>query len=107
MAGGNEENTLVIIKPDSFWRNLDRQVESRIRALGLMVVAERTLVGDANLPEEKWREVYFSAIGDPPPFLAGTSKDMAYGPVKGIQLKGTRAIPEGRKGVGATRPWEG
>src|SRR5260221_2726126 len=106
MAGGNEENTLVIIKPDSFWRNLDRQVESRIRALVLMVVAERTLVGDANLPEEKWREFYFPAIGDRPPCLAGTSKYMAYGPVKVIQLRGTGAIQKVRKAVGATRPWQ-
>ncbi len=67
MAEGNEENTLVIIKPDSFWRNLDRQVEGRIKALGLTVVAEHTLAGDANLPEEKWREFYFPAIGDRPP----------------------------------------
>jgi nucleoside diphosphate kinase len=34
------EDTLVIIKPDSFWRNLNHQVESRIKALGLKVVAE-------------------------------------------------------------------
>lgn len=102
----NEENTLVIIKPDSFWRNLNQQVEARIKALGLQVVAERTLpIGD-NLPEEKWREFYFPAIGDKPPCLAGTSKYMAHGPVKVFHLKGADAVAKVRKAVGATRPWQ-
>ena len=100
MAEGNEENTLVILKPDSFWRNLDRQVEGRLKALGLTVVAELTLASDRNLPEEKWREFYFPAIGNRPPCLAGTSKYMAYGPVKVIQFKGNRRRPEGSPGGG-------
>jgi nucleoside-diphosphate kinase len=106
MAEGNEENTLVIIKPDSFWRHLDRQVEGRIKALGLTVVAEGTLASDRNLPEEKWREFYFPAIGDRPPCLAGTSKYMAHGPVKVIFLRGAGAVQKVRKAVGATRPWQ-
>jgi nucleoside-diphosphate kinase len=105
MAEGNEESTLVIIKPDSFWRNLDRQVEGRIKALGLKVTAERTLAGNTSLPEEKWQEFYFPAIGDRPPCLAGTSKYMAYGSVKVMILKGAGAIQKVRKAVGATRPW--
>src|SRR5271170_4447002 len=105
MAEGNEENTLVIIKPDSFWRNLDRQVEGRIKALGLTVAAESTLAEDENLMEEKWREFYFPAIGDRPPCLAGTAKYMAYGPVKAIHLRGAGAVQKVRKAVGATRPW--
>jgi hypothetical protein len=59
MAEVKIEDTLVIIKPDSFWRNLNHQVEARLNALGLTVVAECTLAGGANLPEEKWREFYF------------------------------------------------
>jgi nucleoside-diphosphate kinase len=106
MIEGNEENTLVIIKPDSFWRNLDRQVEARIKDLSLKVVAERTFAGEANLAEDKWQEFYFPAIGDRPPCLAGTSKYMAYGPVKVIVLRGAGAIQKIRKAVGATRPWQ-
>ena len=106
MGEGNEENTLVIIKPDSFWRKLDRQVEGRIQALGLTVVAESTLASGKNLPEEKWREFYFPVIGDRPPCLAGTSKYMAHGPVKVIHLRGADAIKKVRKVVGATRPWQ-
>ena len=34
MADGKAEDTLVIIKPDSFWRNLNRQVEARLVAWG-------------------------------------------------------------------------
>ena len=60
------EETLVVIKPDSFWRGLNHQVEGRIKALGLTVVSERTLAGIENLPEEKWREFYFPAIGNRP-----------------------------------------
>ena len=104
MAEVKIEDTLVIIKPDSFWRNLNHQVEARLNALGLTVVAECTLAGGANLPEEKWREFYFPVIGDRPPCLAGTSKYMAYGPVKVIHMRGEGAIQKVRKAVGATRP---
>ena len=66
MTSDQEENTLTVIKPDSFWRELNRQVESRLKALGLKVVAECILTGGENLAEEKWREFYFPAIGGKP-----------------------------------------
>jgi nucleoside-diphosphate kinase len=99
------ENTLVIIKPDSFWRGLNRQVEERLNALGLTVVAECMLAAGANLAEEKWREFYFPSIGTLP-CLNGTAKYMAYGPVKVIQLRGDGSIQKVRKAIGATRPWQ-
>jgi nucleoside-diphosphate kinase len=101
-----EEQTLIIIKPDSFWRGLNEPVATRIHALGLRVVAECTLAGGDNLPEEKWREFYFPAIGDRPPCLAGTSKYMAHGPVKAIRLQGVDAIQKVRRAIGKTRPWQ-
>jgi nucleoside-diphosphate kinase len=106
MADGKEEDTLVIIKPDSFWRNLNGQVETRIQALGLRVAAECTLAEGENLPEEKWKEFYFPVIGDRPPCLDGTAKYMAYGPVKVMHLRGDDAIQKVRKAVGATKPWQ-
>ena len=106
MADFKEEDTLIIIKPDSFWRGLNQQVESRLKALGLKVVAERTLTAGENLPEERWRDFYFPAIGDKPACLEGTAKYMAHGPVKVMQLKGEGAIQKVRKAVGATRPWQ-
>ena len=106
MLDSKEEHTLVIIKPDSFWRNLNREVASRIKTLGLQVVAERVLAGGENLPEEKWREFYLPSIGDRPPILQGTAKYMAHGPVQAIHLKGINAIQVVRKAVGKTRPWQ-
>jgi len=106
MTNSSVEDTLVILKPDSFWRNLDGQVADRIKSLGLNVVAERVLKDGENLPEEKWREFYFPAIGSRPPCLEGTSKYMAHGPVQVIQLRGEGAIQKVRKAVGATRPWQ-
>jgi nucleoside-diphosphate kinase len=106
MVENKEEDTLVIIKPDSFWRGLNQQVEVRIKALELKTAAERTLADDENLPEEKWREFYFPAIGNRPPCLEGTAKYMAHGPVKVIHLRGVDAIQKVRKAVGATRPWQ-
>ena len=106
MADKKTEDTLVVLKPDSFWRNLNRQVEARIKALGLQVLAECILAGGDNLPMEKWREFYFPAIGDRPPCLEGTSRYMAYGPVQVIHLRGDGAIQKVRKAVGATRPWQ-
>lgn len=106
MANSTSEDTLVILKPDSFWRNLNEQVVARIKALGLQVVAERIFKGSENLPEEKWREFYFPAIGSRPPCLEGTAKYMAYGPVQLIHLRGEGAIQKVRKAVGATMPWK-
>src|SRR5271169_32645 len=92
MADHAPQNTLVILKPDAFWRGLDRQIEARLAALGLQVVAECTLAQDRNLPVEKWREFYFPAIGNRPPCLEGTSRYMAHGPVKVIHWRGPGAI---------------
>ena len=106
MDVGIQENTLVILKPDTFWRHLNLQVEERLKAWGVQVVAECTLADAGNLPAEKWNEFYFPAIGSRPPCLEGTSKYMAHGPVKVIQLRGESAIQKVRKAVGATRPWQ-
>jgi len=101
-----DEETLAIIKPDSFWRNLDREVDARIKSLGLTVVVERTLAGEENLSEAQWREFYFPSIGDKPAIITGTAKYMAHGPVKVIHLRGSGAIQTVRRAVGATRPWQ-
>jgi len=106
MAEQKEEHTLAILKPDSFWRHLDGEVEARLKALGLKVVAEATLKGGENLPEAKWKEFYFPAIGDRPACLEGTAKYMAHGPVKVIHLKGVDAVRKLRQAAGATRPWQ-
>lgn len=104
--GNQAEDTLVIIKPDSFWRQLDGQVETRVKALGLTIVAEHILADGENLPEAKWKEFYFPAIGDKPERLDGTSKYMAHGPVKVMHLRGEDAIRKVRGILGATKPWE-
>ena len=104
MADSNVEDTLVILKPDSFWRNLNEQVIDRIKSLGLTVIAERTLKGAENLAEEKWREFYSPSIGSRPPCLDGTSKYMAHGPVHVIHLRGANAIQKVRQTIGATYP---
>lgn len=106
MTEAAQQDTLVILKPDAFWRGLAGQIEARLGALGLQVVAECTLDADRNLPVEKWKEFYFPAIGNRPPCLEGTSKYMAHGPVKVIQLRGPAAIQKVRQAVGATRPWQ-
>ena len=106
MTDDTREDTLVIIKPDSFWRNLHQMVEDRLKTLGLKIVAECTLADGQNLPEEKWREFYFPAIGDRPPCLEGTSKYMAHGPVKVMHFQGENAVQKVRQAVGATRPWQ-
>ena len=100
------QDTLIIIKPDSFWRSLNQQVEDRLKTLGLDVVAECLLADGENLSEEKWREFYFPSIGDRPPCLEGTSKYMAHGPVKVIRFKGVDAIQKVRSAIGKTRPWQ-
>jgi nucleoside-diphosphate kinase len=106
MENGQIENTLVILKPDSFWRHLNEEVAARIKNLGLKVVAECTLAKGDNLPEEKWREFYFPAIGDKPAILKGTCAYMAFGPVQAIRLQGEGAVHTVRQAIGKTRPWQ-
>jgi len=101
-----EEDTLVIIKPDAFWRRLDGEVEQRINALDLKKVAECVMADGENLSENRWKEFYFPAIGDKPERLDGTSKYMAHGPVKVLHLRGADAIRKVRAILGATKPWE-
>jgi nucleoside-diphosphate kinase len=100
------EDTLVIIKPDTFWRHLDGAVEERVHALGLKKVAECLLADGDNLSEDQWKKFYFPAIGDKPERLDGTSKYMAHGPVKVMHLRGEDAIRKVRGILGATKPWE-
>jgi nucleoside-diphosphate kinase len=105
------EDTLVIIKPDTFWRKLDHAVDQRLSSLGLQRVAECTLSNGGNsngdnLTEARWQEFYFPAISSKPAILKGTALYMAYGPVKVIQWRGPDAIQTIRRAVGATRPWQ-
>jgi nucleoside-diphosphate kinase len=101
-----EEDTLVIIKPDAFWRHLAKDIEGRVNALGLKTAAARVLTDGENLSEDRWKEFYFPAIGDKPERLDGTSKYMAHGPVKVMHLRGSDAIRKVRGILGATKPWE-
>jgi nucleoside-diphosphate kinase len=100
------QDTLIILKPDTFWRKLDGEVEKRIRGLGLRVVAEGVLREGDNLSVERWKEFYFPAIGSRLPCLEGTARYMAHGPVKVFHLRGVEAIQKVRKLNGATRPWQ-
>jgi nucleoside-diphosphate kinase len=100
------QDTLVILKPDSFWRGLAPQIEGRLRELGLEWVAACQLAGGENLPVAKWKEFYFPAIGTRPPCLEGTARYMAHGPIQAIHLRGPDAIQKVRQAVGATRPWQ-
>ncbi len=99
-------DTIVILKPDSFWRGLKPQVQARIKTLGLTLMAEVTLAGTDNLSKAKWEEFYFPSIGSRPAVLDGTSRYMAFGPVHVMHLKGEDAIVKVRRLVGATRPWQ-
>ena len=101
-----EQHTLAILKPDSFWRQLDIEVAARIRHLGLTVVGECRLAGVENLSAEQWQAFYFPAIGDKPSILKGTAQYMAFGPVLAIHLRGADAIRKLRAAAGATRPWQ-
>lgn len=106
MPDNAQQDTLVILKPDSFWRGLNHQVEARIHSLGLQVVSECTLTDGQNLPVKTWKEFYLPAIGNRPPCWEGTARYMAHGPVKAIHLRGPNAIQKVRQAVGATRPWQ-
>ena len=86
-----QQDTLVILKPDAFWRGLTPQIETRLGALGLEVVAECTLAGDQNLPVEKWKEFYFPAIGNRPHLRHGYK--FIHPPAPCVLIKGSFDSP--------------
>jgi nucleoside-diphosphate kinase len=92
------ERTLSIIKPDATRRNLTGQINARLEAAGLRIVAQRRIRLSRAQAEA------FYAVHRERPFFASLCAFMSSAPVVVQVLEGERAIEVNRDVMGATNP---
>ena len=92
------ERTLSIIKPDATRRNITGQINARLEAAGLRIVAQKRL----RLTRERAEGFY--AAHKERPFFGDLCSFMTSGPVVVQVLEGEDAVAKNREVMGATNP---
>ncbi len=92
------ERTFSIIKPDATRRNLTGQINARLEAAGLRIVAQKRKL----LSEKEARAFY--AVHKERPFFDDLVAFMTSGPVVLQVLEGKNALVVNREVMGATNP---
>ena len=92
------ERTLSIIKPDATRRNLTGQINARLEAAGLRIVAQKRLCLSLGQAQK------FYAVHRGRPFYDSLCAFMSSGPVVVQVLEGEGAIARNRDVMGATNP---
>jgi nucleoside-diphosphate kinase len=92
------ERTLSIIKPDATRRNLTGEINARLEAAGLRIVAQRRMRLSRGQAEA------FYAVHRERPFYNSLCEFMSSGPVVAQVLEGANAIETNRDVMGATDP---
>jgi len=92
------ERTFSIIKPDATRRNLTGQINARLEAAGLRIVAQRRMWLTRQQAEA------FYAVHKARPFFDSLCTFMTSGPVVVQVLEGEDAVARNREVMGATNP---
>jgi len=95
-----KERTLSIIKPDATRRNLTGQINARLEAAELRIVAQKRLWLTRGQAEA------FYAVHKARPFYDDLCSFMTSGPVVVQVLEGEDAVAKNREVMGATNPAE-
>jgi nucleoside-diphosphate kinase len=92
------EQTLLLIKPDAFQRNLSGKIIERVEAAGFRIAGLKMV----QLQAREAREFY--AVHEGKPFLDELVEFMSSGPIIAMKLTKNNAITDLRDLIGATDP---
>ncbi|MEY4679275.1 MAG: nucleoside-diphosphate kinase [Alphaproteobacteria bacterium] len=92
------ERTFSIIKPDATRRNLTGQINAKLEAAGLRIVAQRRI----RMSREQAEAFY--GVHRERPFFGSLCSFMTSGPVVVQVLEGENAVARNREVMGATNP---
>lgn len=95
------ERTFSMIKPDATARHLEQEINDRIRAAGLKIVASKRIEQPTRAQMEKFYEEHQGK-----PFYDGLVEFMTSGPIQVQVLEGNNAIARYRELMGKTDPVE-
>ncbi len=97
---GQDERTLLFVKPDGVMRGLMGEIIRRVESKGLLVVAAKLLKMNRAKAET------FYSIHKGKPFFEDLVKHVISGPILALAVKGPSAVSVIRKLVGKTSPFE-
>ena len=92
------ERTFSIVKPDATRRNLTGQVNARLEAAGLRIIAQK------RIQMTKAQAETFYGVHKARPFFNDLVAFMTSGPVVVQVLEGENAVAKNREVMGATNP---
>lgn len=92
--------TLILVKPDAFERNLTGEILSRFENKGLKIVALKKLTATEAIANEHYAE------HSEKPFFGELVEFITGGPLVAAVLEGPEAVPAARQLIGATNPVE-
>jgi nucleoside-diphosphate kinase len=92
--------TLILVKPDAFERNLTGEVIARFERKGLQLAALKLMSVDRELAEQHYGE------HKEKPFFGELIEFITRGPLVAMVLEGEEAVAAARQVIGATNPIE-
>ncbi|MGA7435559.1 MAG: nucleoside-diphosphate kinase [Solirubrobacterales bacterium] len=92
--------TLILVKPDAFARNLTGEILSRFENKGLSIVALKKITATEEIANEHYAE------HSDKPFFGELVEFITGGPLVAAVLEGPEAVKAARQLIGATNPVE-
>jgi nucleoside-diphosphate kinase len=92
--------TLILVKPDAFERNLTGEIIARFERKGLRISALKLMTVDRELAEKHYGE------HSEKPFFGELIEFITRGPLVAMVLEGEEAVAAARQVIGATNPIE-
>ena len=96
----DDEQTLIIVKPDGVQRGLVGEIIGRLERRGLKIVAMQMQLVDRAIAERHYAEHQGK------PFFAGLVDYITSAPVVVLVLEGPQAVAAARSTIGSTKPVE-